>query len=56
MPRDITIKGESGRRMAVPSYYVSDLFTEGWCEPLARIGKDVIGVVRCGNPKNLGYN
>jgi len=42
--------------MVVPNYYVSDFFTEGWCEPLARIGKDVIGVVRCDNPQNLGYN
>ena len=41
-----------GWKMVVSSYYVSDLFTEGWCEPLARIGKDVIGVMRCGNPKN----
>jgi len=42
--------------MAVPNYYVSDFLTEGWCEPLARIGKDVIGVMRCDNPQNLGYN
>jgi len=42
--------------MAVPNYYVSDFFTEGWCEPLARIGKVLIDVVQCDNPQNLGYN
>ena len=29
-------------KMAVPNYFVSDFFTEGWCEPRARIGKVVI--------------
>jgi len=29
-------------KMAIPSYNVSDFSTEGWCEPLARIGKGVI--------------
>ena len=37
-------------KMAVPNYFVSDFFTEGWCEPWARIGKVVIAVVRCDNP------
>jgi len=38
LPEISQMEGE----MAVPSYFVSDFSTEGWCEPLARIGKDVI--------------
>ena len=37
-------------KMAVPNYFVSDFFTEGWCEPRARIGKVVIDLVQCDNP------
>ena len=33
--------------MAVPNYFVSDFFTEGWCEPRARIGKVAIDM-QCG--------
>jgi len=43
-------------KMAVPSYYVSDFSTKGWCEPRARIGK---GLSRCRCAvitPNLGYN
>jgi len=50
--RDITIRRGKWRYPIT----TCQTFSPRAGEPLARIGKDVIGVVRCDNPQNLGYN